>query len=202
MIHQCQGHPIGDLSPRGQNSVIMMITMKKSHRKIIVMIIIPVLYRRSMGVTITIFNLQITKRGEHKEANHIVPQGLQKETNLEILNDKSTENQKRCTEVDPVTAQGLQIGNVQGLQWPCSNDRNPALSSKPKGNKYIERSSQSRDSTRSPEQQCSRTPGHQQSNDRNPASSSKHKSRPVDRRSHSHDSRRSPECQHSRTPGW
>ena len=51
----------------------------------------------------TVFNLQITKRGEHKEANHCVPQGLQKETNLEIFNDQSTENQKRCTEVDPVT---------------------------------------------------------------------------------------------------
>ena len=44
MIHQCQGHPKGDLSPRGQNSVIMMIIMKKSHRKKIVTIIIPVLY--------------------------------------------------------------------------------------------------------------------------------------------------------------
>ena len=90
--------------------------MKKSHGKKIVMIIIPVLYQRNTGVTITVFNLQITKTGEHKEAHHIVPQGLQKETDLEILNDQSTENQKRCTEVDPVTPQGLQIGDVQGLQ--------------------------------------------------------------------------------------
>ena len=104
MIHQCQGHPQGDLSPRGQNSVIMMIIMKKSHGKKIVMIVIPVLYQRSTGVNMTVFNLQITKTGEHKEANHIVPQGLQKEINLEILNDQSTENQKRCTEVDPVTS--------------------------------------------------------------------------------------------------
>ena len=116
MIHQCQGHHQGDHSPRGQNSVIMMIIMKKSHGKKIVMIIIPVLYQRNMGVTMTVFNLQITKRGEHKEANHVVPQGLQKETDLEILNDQSTENQKRCTEVDPMTPQGLQIGNIQGLQ--------------------------------------------------------------------------------------
>ena len=58
-------------------------------------IIIPVLYQRNMGVTMTIFNFQIAKRGEHKEANHVVPQGLQKETDLEILNDQSTENQTR-----------------------------------------------------------------------------------------------------------
>ena len=94
MIHQGQGHHQGDHSPRGQNSVIMMIIMKKSHGKKIVTIIIPVLYQRNMGVTMTIFNLQITKR-EHKEANHVVAQGLQKETDLEILNDQSTENQKR-----------------------------------------------------------------------------------------------------------
>ena len=116
MIHQCQGHHQGDCSPRGQNSVIMMIIMKKSHGKKIMMIIIPVLYQRNMGLTMTVFNLQITKRGEHKEANHVVPQGLQKETDLEILNDQSTENKKKCTEVDPVTPQGLQIGDVQHLQ--------------------------------------------------------------------------------------
>ena len=77
MIHQCQGHHQGDRSPRGQNSVIMMIIMKKSHGKKIVTIIIPVLYQSNMGVTMTVFNLQIIKRGEHKEANHVVPQGLQ-----------------------------------------------------------------------------------------------------------------------------
>ena len=75
--------------------MIMMIIMKKSHGKKIVTIIIPVLYQRNTGVTMIIFNLQITKIGEHKEANHIVPQGLQKETDLEIFNDQSTENQKK-----------------------------------------------------------------------------------------------------------
>ena len=88
---------------------------EEKSRKKIVTIIIPVLYQRSTGITVTVFNLQITKRGEHKEANHIVLQGLQKETNLEILNDQSTENQKRCPEVDHMTPQGLQISDVQGL---------------------------------------------------------------------------------------
>ena len=62
MIHQCQGHHQGDHSPRGQTSVIMMIIMKKSHGKKIVTIIIPVLYQKNTGVTMTVFNLQITTR--------------------------------------------------------------------------------------------------------------------------------------------
>ena len=82
---------------------------EEKSRKKIVTIIIPILYQRNTGVTMTVFNLQITKRGEHQETNHAFSQGLQKETDLEILNNQSTENQKRCTEVDPVTPQGLQI---------------------------------------------------------------------------------------------